>query len=356
MREVNRCIKTYLAGAGRSSHRLALMSAEKLYAAREAVCGLVGIDAPEAVVFTLNATYALNMAIKTTVERGSHILISDLEHNSVLRPIYKLSRTDNVSFSVFRTSVSSLEDEIERHITKTTRAIVSTLGSNVTGKTIPLSLLSRIRKRHNLKLIVDASQVIGHEVINLKKTPVDVLCAPGHKALFGIAGIGFAIFLDKSARESFIEGGSGIDSLNPLMPEDNPEHFEAGTLPIPAAVSLLEGISYINSVGIPEIKARLDSNLELILARIESIPGAVIFSEGLGILSFKIDDIPSSVIASELDRAGIFTRSGLHCAPLVHEALGTVKQGLVRISLSYLNRAEDADKLYTALSQIRKKY
>ena len=332
------------------------MSAEKLYNAREAVCGLIGIDAPERVVFTLNATYALNMAIKTTVESGSHILISDLEHNSVLRPVYKLSRTDGVSFSVFCSGACSLEDEIERHITKSTRAIVSTLGSNVTGRTIPLSLLSRIRKRHNLKLIVDASQVIGHEVIDLKRTPVDVLCAPGHKALFGIAGIGFAVFLDRVARESFIEGGSGIDSLNPLMPEENPEHFEAGTLPIPAAVSLLEGINYINSVGISEIKSRLDSYLELCRARIESIKGADLFSEGLGIISFKIDDIPSSVVAYELDRAGIYTRSGLHCAPLVHETLGTVKQGLVRISLSYLNHAEDADKLYTALSEIRKKY
>ncbi len=317
---------------------------------------MLGIDTPESVVFTLNATYALNIAIKTTIASGSHVLISDLEHNSVLRPIYKLTRKENVSFSVFSTATSSLEDEIERHITKQTRAIVSTLGSNVTGRKIPLSLLSRIRKRHNIKLIVDASQVIGHEEINLRKTPVDVLCAPGHKALFGIAGIGFAVFLDKTSRESFIEGGSGVDSLNPLMPEENPEHFEAGTPPIPAAVSLYQGIKYISSVGMPDIKARLDSYLDEYRVRLESICDVTVFSEGLGILSFKLQDVPSSVIAYELDRAGICVRSGLHCAPLIHESLGTLKQGLVRLSLSYLNKPEDADKLYSAMLSIRKKY
>ncbi len=296
------------------------------------------------------------MAIKTTVKSGWHLLVSDIEHNSVLRPVYRLARECGVSFSVFNSDALSLEDEIEASITKQTRAIICTLGSNVTGKALPIGTLSRIKKRHNLKLIVDASQVIGHEAINLAKTPVDVLCAPGHKALFGICGIGFAIFQDKEPRESFIEGGSGIDTLNPLMPEENPEHFEGGTLPIPAIASLLRGIEFINSVGIDEIRSRLSVMLDEYKARLEAISGASLYSEGLGIVSFSLDGIPSSVVADELDRQGICVRAGLHCAPLIHEKLGTTKFGLTRISLSYLNRDEDKDKFYLALRDIVRKY
>lgn len=351
IRETLNCIKKYCANSGRSSHRLAVKTSEEIYKAREAVSDLVSLGAPENVCFTTNATYALNIAIKTLITSPCHILISDIEHNSVLRPIHKLKEKLGVEYSCFRTD-GSIRESIESQIRKNTRAVVCNLVSNVTGEEIPLEILSEICKERSLILIIDASQIIGHREINLQEFPCDALCAPAHKGLFGIQGCGFVAFGRNIPRESLIEGGSGNESLRLSMPELPPEHFEAGTLPAPAIVALKAGIEYINGIGVNTIRKRLEYLTELFRERIEQIDKIELFGAQNGIISFRAKGYPSAYISEKLNEYDIYTRSGLHCAPLIHKKLGTTDTGLVRMSLSFMTGKSDADSAYTALKSI----
>ncbi len=351
IRELKKCVERYCGNPGRGSHAMSLKISEKIYEAREEIAAFLGIDAPERVVFTQNATHALNIAIKTTVPANSHVIISDIEHNSVLRPIYAESKKSGIEYSVFASS-GDITANIESCIRSNTSCIVSTLASNVTGRCIPLPILSKVAKKHNLKLIVDASQSIGHEKINIKENYCDVLCAPGHKALFGIQGIGFCVFSDDLKRDTVFEGGSGNDSTNLNMPELLPERFEAGTLPSPAIVSLLYGVRYINAEGMECITERVNKLTEYTADAISSIPNIYVYEYGHGIVSFNVKNIPSEFISLRLNKHGICTRGGLHCAPLAHKTFGTVNGGAVRASLSYLNKKSDINEIQKVLRYI----
>ena len=351
--ETVNCIKKYCANSGRSSHKLAIKTSEEIYRAREAVSNFLSLGIAENVCFTTNATYALNIAIKTLITAPCHILISDIEHNSVLRPIHKLKESLNIEYSCFSTDVD-IEKNIESQIKDSTRAIICNLTSNVTGAEIPIKILSSISKKHGLQLIADASQIIGHKAISIKESPCDALCAPAHKGLFGIQGCGFVAFGKTVPKESLIEGGSGNESLKLKMPELPPEHFEAGTLPTPAIVALRAGIEYINDYGIENIEKRLESLTELFKERIAEFKKIEIFGAKNGIISFRVKGYPSSYISEKLNEYDIYTRSGLHCAPLMHKKLGTTDTGLVRVSLSCMTKKSDADGIYSALKNILK--
>lgn len=349
--ELGRCVTEYCGNPGRSSHAMSLLAAEHIYRAREAIAGHFHAQAPEGVVFTYNATYALNLAIKSFVTEKCHLLVSDLEHNAVMRPIYRLCREIGVEYGVFSTE-GDLKENIEREIRPDTRGIISTLASNVIGRSVSLPVLSEVARRHGLFLIVDASQAAGHRAIDISAAPCDALCAPGHKALFGIQGSGFVIFRDLKRRGGLVEGGSGSDSTNPDMPELLPEGYEAGTLATPAIATLARGVELIDEIGIEVIGARLD-RLTLALAEaVSAVKGAGLLAASEGIVTFNYREVPSWVIASELDRRGICTRAGLHCAPSAHRIIGTADVGAVRASPSYLNRDGEIDKFYRALSEI----
>lgn len=347
------CVGKYCGNPGRSSHRLSMRAAEEIYRTREELASFLSFDKPENIVFTENATYALNLAIKTTVPAGAHVLISDMEHNAVVRPLEKLKRTAGVRVSVFR-SDGDLLGNIESALHEDTAVIVSTLCGNVSGERIPLSVLATVKKRHpNIKLIADASQSVGHEELNLGKTSCDILCAPGHKGLFGIQGCGFAVFCDDTLRDSFIEGGSGSDSASAEMPNYLPDRYEAGTLPTPAIVTLGSGIRYLKTLGMSEIAKRLSSYSARLCDRLDALGNIRLLAHSdSGVLSFVCGDIPSSQIADALDRRGICTRSGLHCAPSAHKKFGTLETGALRVSFSVLNTERDIDGLYEAMRDI----
>ncbi len=344
---LNKCVKEYCGNPGRSAHTLSIKSSEKIYETRSAIAAFLNYHIPENVVFTLNASYALNLAIKTTVKENSHVIISDIEHNSVVRPLSALKK-QSVEFSVFRAS-GDVEKEIESLIKDNTTCIIASAASNVTGEDIPLKTLYKIKQKYNLKLILDASQSIGHEKIDLKNSAPDVLCAPSHKALFGIQGAGFAVFCDEEERESFIEGGSGIESMNHSMPDALPEHFEAGTLPTPAIASLFAGMEFISQIGILEIEKKLKYLTDELKAELLSLNGIKIFGGRNGIVSFTHEKIPPHIIAEKLNSFGVAVRSGFHCAPYIHKRIGTENGGTVRVSLSYLNKKRELDKLYKIL-------
>lgn len=349
------CIRKYCGNPGRSSHRLSVKTSEKIFEAREKISNFLGIKSPESVVFTQNATHALNLAIKTSIEENCHVITSDIEHNSVIRPLYALAQKKGVTYSFFDTS-KDIQKSIVSLIQSNTKYIVSTLASNVIGREVPIEILSETARKYGLGLIVDSSQLIGHKKIDLSESPCNILCAPAHKALFGIQGAGFLVFLDKKVRETIFEGGSGNDSKSPVMPVFLPERFEAGTVPSPSIISLLAGIEYINEVGIGAIENKLQCLTERCADVILSLKGTVLYEYGNGVLSFNVSNVPSEIISSELDKYGICTRSGLHCSPCAHNTIGTLNIGSVRISFSYLNKMRDIDNLYNALKSVTKKY
>jgi len=347
IKELNRCVKRYCGNPGRSSHLLSLRAAEEIYSTRECLASHLGVSCAENIVFTPNATFGLNLALKTMLKPNCHVICSDFEHNSVIRPLNKLKKERNIAYSVF-----SDANKIPTLIKENTAAIVCSLASNVTGEEIDLSLLSSLSSHYNLKLIVDSSQAVGHRRFNIAKTPCDAFCAPGHKALFGIQGSGFVYFANSIRDDSFLEGGSGSDSKRDEMPMALPEAYEAGTLSTPAIVTLAKGVEYIDQIGIDNIRGRLTKYTDELYERLDAIKGITIYGKGCGILSFNYSDIPSTEIASLLNRKGICVRGGLHCAPSIHRRLGTIDHGAVRVSFSCLNKRTDVDRLIRAIKEI----
>lgn len=352
MRAVRDTVLHHGGNPGRSAHRLAMEAADAVFCAREAVAELLHICAPERVVFTMNATYALNMSIKCAIKAPCHVLISDLEHNAVVRPLEALREAGRIEYSVFSTK-GDVHENILRALKRNTRMLVCTLASNICGREVPIELLSDIRREKGLYTVVDASQLLGHADISLDAHPVDALCAPAHKGLFGIQGCGIAVFPMQPPSETWAQGGSGSESRSRSMPTALPERLEAGTLPTPSIAALGAGIRYIESCGLEAIEEHLSQLTEQLtrgLGRLGHL--RTVDTAGHGIVSVLHDRLSPERLAAELDREGICVRAGLQCAPLAHETVGTADTGTLRISLSQLNTSEEIDILLRALFRL----
>ena len=267
-----------------------------------------------------------------------------MEHNSVLRCIVGLGRL-GVTYSIFDSSLP-LDESIPALIRPDTKYIITTAVSNVTGAEIDLYRLSQIAKDHSIGLIIDASQLLGHKKVNIKDIHFSALCAPGHKGLLGQMGVGFVVFSDTAAPAPLIEGGSGYDSLNEQMPDYLPERIEAGTLPVPSIVSLERSVRYIEEYGISCIERKLSELCLNTAEMLSSISKIKIYGAENGIVAFNVLDVPSMVVSDYLDKQGVCVRGGLHCSPSAHKSLGTLDQGIVRISFSIFNSYSQINKLY----------
>ena len=349
--EVQRCITRYCGNPGRSSHKLALAAADKIYETREKIAAFFNSNKPENVIFTPNATYALNLAIKGLIKEKCHLIISDIEHNSVLRPTYKSLEKYGGDLSVFDTD-RPIKEAISPLIRPDTKMIISTLCSNVTGKILNLRELSEVALEHGLLLILDASQYVGHLPLDLNDVYFTALCSAGHKALFGIQGSGFISVGDDEVFDTLTEGGSGVDSFSREMPILLPERHEAGTLPTPAIASLCAGIEFLNGVGIDEIERKISHLTELLHSELSTLKNVTVYGAENGIAAFNVGEYPSSYVSEFLDKGNVATRSGFHCAPLIHEKLGTNKRGAVRASLSYFNSESDIYRLIKVVNSI----
>lgn len=360
-RELERCTKNYCGNPGRGSHSLSRISAEKIYEARELISAHFGSNMPENVIFTYNDTYALNMMIKGVLQKGDHVIISDMEHNSVYRPIEALYQKGIITYDIFDSmclfgerSAEKICANIRKLIKRETKLLIANHISNICSAELPIEDIGRLCKAHGIIFMVDAAQSAGHMPINMEKMNIDILCAPGHKALFGIQGSGFAILQKDIIPCPIIEGGSGVDSLMKEMPELPPERFEAGTLSVPSIVSLAEGVRFVEERGIKEIHdyelALFDRAVEIL----KEFPKINIYAEMHrgATLMFNIENIDCQRVSDLLDGTGICTRSGLHCSPLAHKALGTVDSGAVRISFSPFNTLRELDFFYAALKSI----
>lgn len=333
---------------GRSGHDMSVKAAEMVYEAREVVARHLNFDYPERVVFTENATYALNLAIKGLITGPCHVIISNLEHNSVIRPVVSLNKTFGVEYSVFDAR-KPLRDEILKVIREDTRFIICSAVSNVTGVEVDLQLLSSIADEYGIGLILDLSQYLGHKKFDSKRVHFSALCAPGHKGLLGITGCGFAVFNKDVSPFPLIDGGSGYNSISGSMPDDLPERLEAGTLPVHSIASLKKGIEYIDSYGISCIENKLSYLCEYTRHKLEELDFVEIYGINNGIVAFNVIGEPSTSVAQTLNENGICVRGGLHCAPLAHTAYGTLERGMVRVSFSLFNKTSDVNRLQHAL-------
>lgn len=356
-REAERVMRTCGGNPGRGSHALALAAAEEVYRCREAVADLFDGE-PDRVVLTPNATAALNLALKGLLRPGDHVLTSALAHNSVRRPLHDLERE---GVTVEEYPVFPRGDclaAIRRLIRPNTRVIEVTVRSNVVSVGLPLYEIATLCKGKGITLVVDASQAAGAMPISLRRLGRAVICAPGHKGLYGLPGSGFALFskdIEAKDLRPLLSGGSGLRSIEPEMPDLFPERLEAGTLNAPAAASLRAGIEAIREVGIEEIDYRermLRRRLVGWLAELRQVQVYLPYADEGSIVLFSVRGKSAAEVGAWLDGQGIAVRAGLHCAPMAHRLLGTPEGGAVRASLGMFTTEADLAALSRALRDL----
>ena len=324
---------------------------------------LVGLDAPENIVFVPNTTYGLNLIIKGILRHGDHVIISDMEHNSVYRPIYKMAQRGEITFDVFpalsfgnSSSPKLICRSIERLIKRNTRLIICNHQSNICSLTLPIQKIGELCKKQGIIFALDAAQSAGHIKLDMKSQHIDLLCAPGHKGLYGLQGSGFVAIGNGLLLDTLTEGGNGVQSLSPEMPDFSPERYESGTLPTPCIAGLCEGIKEIRRIGIDTVSQSEDILFLDLRERLKNMRGITLYAdEHIGnTLLFNIDGLPSDRVSSLLDKHGICVRGGFHCSALAHKALGTPENGAVRVSFGIFNTKKDIDRLIFACNDILK--
>lgn len=359
--EVDKCMRFYCGNPGRGIHKLSLAAAEKIYECREAVAKFIGCESPENIIFTLNTTHSLNMVIKGLLRPGDHVIISDMEHNSVFRPIYKMAQSGIIEYDIFnsltcadRRNPITICSNIAKLIRPNTRLVICTHSSNICSATLPIKEIAALCHRRKILFAVDAAQSAGHLTIDMRDMDIDILCAPGHKGLLGPAGCGILAINNGIVLDTIMEGGNGIISLDGNMPDFSPERYEVGTLATPAIAGLCAGISTIQQIGIQNIYKHECKLFSLTLDRLKSIQGIKIYApeyQGATLL-FNIKNLNPDQASRLLDEKGICVRSGFHCSPLAHKKLGTSKEGAIRASFGIYNTVEEIDLFYNALKSV----
>ena len=345
------CMKYRGGNPGRSSHSLALEAAREIYTCREVAARLFGAEA-DRVVFTLNTTHALNLAIKGIMGRGGHALCSDMEHNSVYRPLYRLAREGICDFAVFDTFPAAairtdgmILSSLVSKLRPDTRMVVCAHASNICSAVLPIRRIGELCRRRGILFVVDGAQSAGVLDLDMERDHIDVLCLPGHKGLMGPQGTGMLILGKGVTLDTLMEGGNGMDSLRGEMTEDAPERYEAGTLQTPAIAGLRAGMEFVESVGVEAIgehERRLGGGLR---DRLMEIPKVTVYAphrEG-GVVLFSVEGYTSDEVGRILDGEGICVRPGFHCSALGHGTLGTPDGGAVRVSFGWGSRVRDGE-------------
>ena len=344
-REVGRAVLRAMEDAGgnpgRGAHSLSVSAAREVFDCRAELADFFNIRRPENVVFTMNATYALNLAIKSMIRPGSRVICSQFEHNSVRRPLAAMGCA--VSRFDPRLPRERVLSEVEALLRRGAGAVVCTHASNVAPLCVPVRGIAALCHKYGAVCIVDASQSAGILDLDIGALGADAVCFPGHKGLYGPAGCGVCVFgerLDPACLAQVIEGGSGVNSADAGMPGLLPERFEAGTLPVPAVAGLRAGLRVLSREGVASVRGREFSLAARAREVIGNTPGAVLYdppgADGPVVL-FNLGGLPPERTAAALDSAGICVRAGLHCAPDAHRALGTLPEGACRLSFGMFN-------------------
>lgn len=349
-----------LGNAARGAHENSLQASRMIYDTRCALARLFGFSHPERVIFTANATESLNLALNGLFSPGDHVITTDLEHNSVLRPLYRLEDLGIISLDFVPADRMGSPDYsvFETMIRPNTRAIVTTHASNLTGNLVDLPRVSAIAKFHGLLLVVDASQTAGSIPISMEDLGIDLLCFTGHKGLMGPQGTGGLCASPGITLRPWKVGGSGVHSYSRTQPEDYPTCLEAGTLNGHGIAGLSAAVNFLLETGVEAI-ARRERELTFRFYRgVKDIPGVTVYGDfsqpqRAAIVALNLGDEDSGQVADALmEDFGVAVRSGAHCAPRMHQALGTQNQGAVRFSFSWFTTEAEIDAAVAALAQL----
>jgi cysteine desulfurase family protein len=341
----------HLSSPGRGGHKAAMDAAQTAYECRTAASRLFNVKDPENVVFTFNATHALNIAIKSIVRRGEKVIISGYEHNSVTRPLYAIGAKVSVAASeLFEPEMALLA--FERRLSDDTALVVCNHISNVFGYILPVERIIAACREKRIPFILDASQSAGVIDIDIEKLGADFICMPGHKGLYGPQGTGLLLCAHKT--EALLQGGTGSHSLSPDMPQLLPDKLEAGTHNMPGISGLKAGLEFVEKQGVKKILAHERELIDYAAGELIKIEGIRIFRSEYsycqsGVLSFIVDGMPCETVGDALAARGIAVRAGLHCAPLAHKTAGTITTGTVRVSVSNFNTKRDINALINAV-------
>ncbi len=352
-------LKKHSFNSGRGGYSASVNAAEKIYAVREKIGDMFNFQ-PQNVAFTLNCTEALNMAIKGSVKRGDHVIISSLEHNAVWRVVNHLKNDGIIDFDIAEFSFD--EDEtvrnFERLIRRNTSLIVCMAASNVFGVAFPIEKIGAVAKKYSIRFVVDAAQAAGVIPIDSEKNNIDILCAPGHKCLFGNMGTGFIAVKDNVFLETIIDGGTGSESVNPNQPDFFPDRLEAGTLNNSGIISLGAGLDFIHSKGINNIYNHELSATGILYDGLSKNKNVTLYCpkpekfKSAPIISFNYKDYSSEKTAGLLAQNNIAVRAGLHCSPLAHKFFNTLDRGTVRLCPSVFTTRKECENFINTVKKL----
>lgn len=355
------CAMSSMGNAGRGANEASLSASRIIYDTREKLCRFFHGENPRQIVFTNNSTESLNIAIKGLLNPGDHVITTMLEHNSVLRPLYEM-KEKGVGLTIIESDKNGrfrLED-MEAAIRPNTKMIVCTNGSNLTGNYVPLKPVGELAKKHDILFVVDASQTAGVFPIDVQDMMIDVLCFTGHKGLLGPQGTGGMYVKEGIKIRPLKTGGSGVQTYSKTHPAEMPTALEAGTLNGHGIAGLHAAMSYLEETGVDYIRVREQELMWRFYEGVKDIPEITIYGdfstkERCAIVTLNIGEYDSSEVSDALlTEYSISTRPGGHCAPLMHEALGTVEQGAVRFSFSHYNTEEEVDTAIEAVRELAK--
>ena len=341
---------------GRGAHQGALSAARTVYETREKIAALLGCPRADHVCFTPNSTQALNIAINGLLGPGDHILSTDLEHNSVLRPLYRLREAGAAVDFVPADGRGRLDyGGFERLLRPETKAVVCTHASNLTGDAVDIAWVGRFARDHGLLFLLDASQTAGVLPIDMTAMGVSVVCFTGHKSLMGPQGTGGLCLRESLEVRPFAVGGTGVQSYSETQPADYPTRLEAGTLNVHGLAGLSAALDFLSETGIETIRAHEDALARRFYEAVRDLPGVTVYGDFTAplrapIVALNIAGCDSAEVSDELaERFDIATRPGAHCAPRLHRALGTEDQGAVRFSWSCFNTEAETDAAAAAV-------
>lgn len=348
-----------LGNSGRSIHSGAMEASRTIFQARQALAELFGAESPDRIAFTANSTQALNTAIKGILNPGGHVITTALEHNSVLRPLFEMEDRGVQLTVIPADSLGNIRyEDFEEAMRPNTAAIVCTHGSNLTGNLVDIEKIGAIAQAHGLLFVVDASQTAGVFPIDVQNMHIDILCFTGHKGLLGPQGTGGLYVRTGVPIRPLVSGGSGVQTYLRSHPPQMPTALEAGTLNGHGIAGLLAAVRYIQETGMDTIRLAEQKLMWEFYEQVRKIPGITLYGDfsrqnRCPIVTLNVRDYDSGAVSDALAEAyGIATRPGAHCAPLMHQALGTVNQGAVRFSFSHYNTTEEIKIAVSALREL----
>lgn len=344
------------ANPGRSGHRMSLAAGRIIANCRETLADFLHVQNPERVIFCLNCTDAINLAIHGLLRPGDHAIASAMDHNAVLRPLHSLFKKGILSIDILTPDETGAINaaQVRRALKPNTRLVVCTHASNVTGAVQPVQAIGAVCKEYGVHFLVDAAQTMGVLPVYPDEIGADLVAFPGHKGLLGPMGTGALWIREGISLETIREGGTGSVSESVYQPEELPDRFESGTLNLIGIAGLMQGIRFVQSHR-DEIIAHelsLARHLAQGLSVLPHITSYVPKGQYVGVISFNCKGRLSGEIAERLDKYGFGVRAGLHCAPLAHRTLGTLETGSVRVSPGFFNDKRDIDKLLDVLKRI----